>query len=86
MANYRVELTAAAEKQLKKIPKIDLRRITAALEMLALAPLPQGCRKMSALTDTFRVRIGVYRIIYEIHAHIVLVRVVKIGHRKDVYR
>lgn len=86
MASYRVELTASAEKQLRKLPKNDLPRVARALEMLALTPLPQGCRKLSGQTNTYRVRAGVYRIIYEILAAVVLVKVLKIGHRKDVYR
>lgn len=86
MANYNVALTSTAEKQLRKLPKKDLPRVARALEMLALTPLPQGCRKLSGQTNTYRVRVGVYRIIYEIWAAVVLVKVLKIGHRKDVYR
>lgn len=86
MANYKVELTRTAEKQLRKLPKSDLPRIVQALHMLAITPLPQGCRKLSGYTNTFRVRIGVYRIIYEIIEHRLIVKVLKLGHRKDVYR
>ena len=86
MAEYKIELTHTAEKQLRKISKRDLPRIIDALQMLAVAPLPQGCRKLSGYSHTYRVRIGVYRIIYELLNNILTVQVLKIGHRKDIYR
>lgn len=86
MANYRVELTRTAEKQLKRVPKSDVPRVVAALEMLALTPLPTGCRKLAGHQDLFRVRVGVSRILYELLEERVVVKVLKIGHRKDIYR
>lgn len=86
MANYRVELTRTAERQLKGLPRSDLPRVVAALEMLAMTPLPGGCRKLAGYGGLFRVRVGVYRIIYELHEAHVIVKVLKIGHRKDIYR
>lgn len=86
MADYKVELTRTAEKQLRKVPKVDLPRLVQALEMLALTPLPSGCRKLTGQGNVFRVRVGVYRVIYEILTHQIIVRILKIGHRKDVYR
>lgn len=86
MANYRVELSHTAEKQLKRLPRADLQRVVAALEMLAITPLPNGCRKLSGQDGIFRVRVGTYRIIYELFADHLVVRVLKVGHRKDVYR
>ena len=86
MGNYKVELTASAERQLKHLPKIELKRVVTALEMLAITPFPQGCRKLSGIANTFRVRVGNYRIIYEVLVETVVVKVLKIGHRKDVYR
>jgi mRNA interferase RelE/StbE len=86
MANYRVELAATAERSLRKIPKRDLRRVIEALQMLAITPMPTGCRKLSEHGGIFRVRVGVYRIIYEVFRERLIVKVIKIGHRKDVYR
>lgn len=86
MADYSVELTRSAERQLRKIPKVELPRIVQAIEMLALTPLPPGCRKLTGQGNAFRVRVGVYRIIYEIVAQRLIVRILKIGQRKDVYR
>lgn len=86
MENYNVELTRAAEKQLRVIPKMDLQRIVDALAMLAITPRPQGCRKLSGQIDLYRVRVGTYRIVYEIFDARLVVRILKIGHRKNVYR
>lgn len=86
MGNYKVELTGSAERQLRRLPRVELRRVAAALEMLAITPLPVGCRKLVGTTNIFRVRVGVYRIIYELYTDRLVVRVLKIGHRKDVYR
>ena len=86
MGKFRVELTRSAEKALRRIPKKILPKILAALSSLSFDPRPEGCRKLSGEVHTFRIRISNYRIIYEVLEHIVLVKVLKIGHRKDVYR
>lgn len=86
MAKYRVELTHSAEKTLFKLPKTVLPKILSALQGLAFDPFPAGCRKLSGEQNTFRIRVQNYRIIYEVHPEIILVKVLKIGHRKDIYR
>lgn len=86
MEKYKIELTRTAEKQLQRIPKRDIGRIVDALRLLATTPLPQGCRKLSGHNHTYRVRVGVYRIIYDLLKNVLIVQVFKIGHRKDVYR
>ena len=86
MGNYRVEVARAAEKALFRLPKNAISKIIAAIQSLAINPYPDGCRKLTGEHHTFRVRIGVYRIIYEVFDDIILVKVLKIGHRKDAYR
>lgn len=86
MAVYRVELSRSAEKALFKLPKTALQKIVAALKGLEASPYPPGCRKLSGETAVYRIRIQVYRIVYEVYDELVLVKVLKIGHRKDVYR
>ena len=61
-------------------------RIVTQIQTLAVNPFPQGCRKLSGEADTYRVRAGNYRIIYEVEGKNLLILVLKIGHRKDVYR
>ena len=86
MEKYKVEVSRSAEKILFRLPKTAIPKVVATIQSLALNPYPLGCRKLSGYENIFRVRVSVYRIIYEIHDDLVLVRVLKIGHRKDVYR
>ena len=58
----------------------------AAIQRLAVDPTPPGCRKLSGEEHTYRIRVQVYRIVYEIFEDLILIKVLKIGHRKDVYR
>ncbi len=86
MANYKLTISSTAEKTLKKVPKKDLRKIIELIQSLAIQPRPLGCRKLSGEEDTYRVRQGNYRVIYEIKDQKLIVLVLKIGHRKDIYR
>lgn len=86
MANYKIEITASAEKSLKKIPKKDLGKVIEAIQVLAISPFPSGCRKLKGEEDVYRVRQGNYRIIYEVIDKKLIVLVLKIGHRKDIYK
>lgn len=86
MANYRVEVSATAEKSLKKIPKKDLLKIVETIQILAINPFPDGCRKLAGEEKAYRVRQGNYRIIYEVDGKKLFVLILKIGHRKDIYK
>lgn len=86
MARYRVELSKSAEKALFKLPKAAIQKVVAAIRGLALNPYPAGCRKLAGEANVFRIRVKNYRIIYEVHKREILVVVLKIGHRRDVYR
>ena len=86
MANYKVFISTSAEKALSALPQRDIVRIISLIRSLGVNPRPQGCRKLSGRDDTYRVRLGVYRIIYDIHDDELTVLVLKVGHRKDVYR
>ena len=85
MANYKILLKASAAKELEALPKPDRLRIVERIKMLAENPRPFGCEKLTG-EEKYRVRQGVYRIPYEIHDLVVTVIVVKIGHRREVYR
>ena len=85
MENYKIRVSASAEKALKKIPKKDLSKIIKTIEMLSIDPYPQGCRKISGEDDVYRVRKGNYRVLYEINGNELIIIVLKIGHRKNVY-
>lgn len=86
MAKYDLLISQSAEKALKRLPGKEASRVVAAIEKLAIEPRPQGCRKLSGESDTYRVRVGAYRIIYEIEDRLLRILVLKVGHRKDVYR
>ena len=83
---YRIEIKATAEKALSKLPKADARRISTAISGLAKDPRPEGSRKLTGSDDSYRLRVRDYRIVYEITDKKLIVYVVRIGHRKDVYR
>lgn len=85
MASYKVFIKPSAVKELEAVPTKGRRRVVAKIEALATAPRPQGCEKLSGL-ERYRIRQGVYRVIYSIDDHAITVLVVKIGHRRDVYR
>ena len=82
---YAVDILRSAQKQLGKINRQDQPRIISAIQALANTPRPQGCQKLSG-RSAWRIRVGSYRIIYEIHDDKLLVLVVTIGHRREVYR
>lgn len=86
MDSYRVEITKSAAKDLRGIDKKWIPKIVAAIESLEAEPRPAGCKKLIGSEHTYRVRIGDYRVIYEIQDDKLIVLVVKIRHRRDVYR
>ncbi len=85
MALYRVIVKQSVAKDLKKIPKQDVKRILAAVRALAENPRPPQAKKLSG-QDRYRLRQGNYRILYAIEDDRLIVCVVKVGDRRDVYR
>lgn len=86
MARYRVAIKPSAKKDLLAVSnKKDRQRIVRRIEALAEDQRPPGCEKLSGY-DRYRLRQGRYRIVYEVRDDEVLVVVVKIGHRRDIYR
>jgi mRNA interferase RelE/StbE len=85
MARYKLEFKASVAKDLRPIPKDDVARILARIEGLREDPRPPGSEKLSG-RERYRIRQGIYRIIYEVVDDHLIVTVVKVGHRRDVYR
>ena len=85
MASYRIEIKRSAVKELEAVPAKDRRRITTKIQALADNPRPAGCEKLSG-HDKYRIRQGNYRILYTIEDDVLVVTVIKIGDRRDVYR
>jgi len=85
MARYSLLFKKSIARDLRAIPKKDVRRILQRIETLAVNPRPNGCEKLTD-QERYRVRQGSYRIIYEVQDDALVVVVVKVGHRKNVYR
>jgi mRNA interferase RelE/StbE len=83
---YRVLLERAAEKDLKRLSSEIHDRVITAIRGLANDPRPSGCRKLSGSKHDWRIRVGDYRVVYEIADEIRIVRVNRVRHRREVYR
>ena len=85
MGKYKIIFRKSVAQDMRRIPNRDLRRILTTIDSLSEEPRPSGVERLSG-QEKYRVRQGIYRIIYEINDKEVIVVVVKVGHRKDVYR
>jgi len=86
MPAYKVIVLKATKKQLSSIPKHISQRISGAIDSLARNPRPHGVEKLSGDDNLYRIRVGNYRIVYSIQDNLLIVLVVRVGPRKDVYR
>ncbi|GGJ73820.1 type II toxin-antitoxin system RelE family toxin [Glutamicibacter ardleyensis] len=84
MSSYRVEFTTAAAKDLKKLDPGVRRRILSGIADLARDPRPRGCKKLVGETNAWRIRIGDYRVLYEVIDDVLVVTVVRVAHRREV--
>ena len=85
MAAYKLFFKKSVQKDLGAIPKKDLKKILNRIASLAETPRPPGCEKLTG-QERYRLRQGRYRILYSIQDDELTVWVVKVGHRKDIYR
>lgn len=83
---HRIEVSPAAARQLKKIDRRVLPRIVEKIDSLASEPRPHGCEKLSGYDSLYRVRVGEYRIVYGVEDRLVLVAVLKVGNRSEIYQ
>lgn len=82
---YSIEITRKAQKALSRIPDDYQDRIISTIHGLADEPFPPGTKKLSG-REAWRIRVGVYRIIYEVHQDVLSILVVLVGHRNDIYK
>lgn len=82
---YEILITEVAEKTLDKLPVQTAERLIKAIYKLANQPRPSGCVKLSG-SENYRIRVGDYRIIYSIQDDVLVVEVLKVGHRRDIYK
>jgi mRNA interferase RelE/StbE len=86
MARFEIEVTRSAEKRLRALPRNDQKRLAKAMLALSENPRPRGARKLSGYEDIYRIRVGNYRVLYSLEQGRLVILILKIGHRSDVYR
>jgi mRNA interferase RelE/StbE len=86
MATYQIKWKTSALRELKKIDRKMIPRIVSLAESLVDNPFPSGTRKLCGADKTYRIRVGDYRILYDVHQSIVTIEIIRVKHRKDVYR
>ena len=85
MGKYKIEIKKSVYKEIAKLPSKDIKIILSKIESLSDNPRPVGVQKLS-IQEKYRVRCGIYRILYKIEDDILVIIVVKVGHRRDVYK
>ena len=83
---YVITYKKSVEKDLRPIPKKALTQIVIAIQDLAEDPIPAGCSKLKGRNDTYRIRIGNYRVIYSVNSGELIILIVRVAHRKEVYK
>jgi mRNA interferase RelE/StbE len=86
MSQYQIEIKKTAKKELAQLPRLIAEKIAAAIKTLADNPRPDGCKKLKGAESVYRIRINDYRVVYSIVDQYLIIQVIKIGHRKDVYQ
>ena len=83
---YRIEFTPQGARDLRKLTRRDQRRVARRIDALALNPLPSGVQKLKGGHDIWRLRVGDFRVLYTIAQEVVTVTVIRVRHRREVYR
>jgi mRNA interferase RelE/StbE len=86
MSRYRIEFVPAAVRQLETITRKQQVRIASKIDALASDPRPPGCVKLRGSRDIYRIRVGDYRILYQVKDDILFVLVIKVGKREKIYK
>jgi mRNA interferase RelE/StbE len=86
MASYRIEWKKSAYKELQKLPRQIIAKVVAAVADLSSNPHPTGSKKLTGSEHSYRIRIGDYRVVYEIIENKLMIEIVRARHRKDVYK
>ncbi len=86
MASFSIQWRKSTKKDLRSLPRNEVSRIVSAVEKLADNPLPHGSEKLAGSEHTCRIRVGNYRVVYELFRDANLVEIQRVRHRKEVYR
>jgi mRNA interferase RelE/StbE len=84
--SYQIEFSRQADRQFRNLPSQIQQRLKSKIDSLATTPRPHGSEKLSGVDQLYRIRVGDYRIVYAIEDDRLLVLVVRVGHRREVYR
>ncbi len=85
MVKYKIEFKKSASKELNSLPNKEIKKILNSIDQLSKGPRSANSKKLSA-SEYYRIRVGDYRILYEVKDQILIIYIIKIAHRKDVYR
>ncbi|HOH29069.1 MAG TPA: type II toxin-antitoxin system RelE/ParE family toxin [Candidatus Hydrogenedentes bacterium] len=85
MACYKIQWKSSAAREVRKLPKDVIQRVIQRIEALVQNPFPSGARKMATVPGAFRLRVGDYRIIYRVYDKELVIEVIRVGHRRDIY-
>ncbi len=83
---YQIRIKKSAIKELSKLPKPIATKASKVIDQFKTNPYPKGYKKLKGSDNDYRVRIGNYRVLYSIHNDVLIIEVIKIAHRKDVYK
>ncbi len=86
MATYQIEWKESAQKELRRLPHPVVGRIITAVDALTENPFPSGVVKLAGAEHSFRIRVGDYRVIYTVEKAVLTIQIVRVRHRRDVYR
>ena len=86
MATFQIEWKNSALRELTRLDRKIIPRVISAVESLSTDPFPSGVRKLQGSDNTYRVRVGQYRIVYEIFQAKIVIVIIRVRHRKDAYR
>ena len=85
MVKFSIVFARSARKELESLSSSQIKRILSSIEKLSTEPFPHGCKKLKGEKNLWRIRVGDYRIIYSVFSDILLIDIIRIRHRKEVY-
>ena len=86
MDSYNIEWKRSATRELRRLPREAILRILQTIEQLATEPYPHGVRKLVGSERTYRIRVGDYRVVYNVVSSTLIIQIIRVGHRKDIYQ
>ncbi|NWK55202.1 type II toxin-antitoxin system RelE/ParE family toxin [Verrucomicrobiaceae bacterium N1E253] len=86
MESFPIKWRKSTKKDLRRISQVEVSKIVAAVSSLSDDPRPEGCKKMQGSDCAYRIRVGDYRVIYEVYEDQIIIEIIRVRHRREVYR